>query len=135
MNDLYQQEILQAAKEKQNFGSLPDTDVQSEHYNAACGDKIMVQLKFSPDQKTITDLKWQGEGCIISQAAMSRLSQAAIGQKIKAVQQLTKKDLLNLLHLENISPGREHCLQIGLEAIKKALKVAKVAKIAKAKLS
>ncbi len=132
MNDLYQQEILNAAKDKKHYGELADADGQSTHYNAACGDKISVQVKFAAsstgqpatkplDQTIIEDLRWQGEGCVISQAAMSQLSQAVIGKKAGKIRQLTDQDLLDLLQLDSISPGRKSCLRIGLQALQKAL--------------
>ncbi len=123
LSDLYQEEILAAAKEKHNFGVMAKADAQFSQHNTACGDKIAVQIKLSQDKTIIKDLKWQGDGCVISQASISKLSQVVIGKPVATVNAYSEKELLKLLRLKSIAPGREHCLQLGLQALKKALAI------------
>lgn len=120
MEDLYQEVLLEAAENPQNFGTLEDPTHEHNGFNASCGDKVHVQLKVD-DTGAISEVAWKGEGCIISQAAMSAVSQAVKGLHVGEVSDLQLPDVLELLHFDTISPGRIKCCMLGLESIKKAL--------------
>ena len=120
MEDLYQEVLLEAAENPQNFGELETYDTEWNGFNASCGDKISVQIQLSGDG-TIADIAWKGEGCIISQAAMSAVSEAVKGKAISDLEEMTLHDVLPLLHFDTISPGRIKCCMLGLESIRKAL--------------
>ncbi len=122
MTNLYQQLILDEAKHPKNKGKLPHPDIEHEETNATCGDEIDVYLKVDFDQQIIKDIKWEGAGCIISQSHMSVLSEQVKGMKFDQVLSLDKADLLDLFHLETISPARVKCLMISLKSIQRALK-------------
>lgn len=118
---LYHEILLDEAKNPSNFGDITNADVTTTHYNASCGDVITVSILLSPDKKMITDIKWKGNGCIISQAAMSVLSEKIKGYPIAKLHTLTQEELLSELGLSEISVGRVKCLLLGLNAVKKAL--------------
>ena len=120
MEDLYQEVLLEAAENPQNFGELETYDTEWNGFNASCGDKISVQIQLSGDG-TIADIAWKGEGCIISQAAMSAVSEAVKGKASVQIEEMTLHDILPLLHFDTISPGRIKCCMLGLESIRKAL--------------
>jgi nitrogen fixation protein NifU and related proteins len=119
--DLYQEIILEEYAHPHNRGEIADADVTLTEVNASCGDEVTVFIKFSTDKKKITDVKWYGVGCSISIATTSVLSQMIIGQTVKAVMKLQKKDLEDALGIKHISPGREKCLMLGLKAFQKAI--------------
>lgn len=118
--DLYQEVLLEAAEHPQNFGTLSDHTHVFDGYNASCGDKVTVQLKVS-EEGAVTGIAWQGEGCIISQAAMSAVSEAVKGMNTGEIEAMQLPDVLQLLHFDTISPGRIKCCMLGLESVKKAL--------------
>ncbi len=118
--DLYQEVLLEAAENPQNYGTLTDPDFEFQGYNASCGDKITVQLKLDSEEK-VTEIAWQGDGCIISQAAMSVVSEAVKGKTLSQIQKLGLADVLGLLHFDTISPGRIKCSMLGLGSICKAI--------------
>lgn len=118
--DLYQEVLLETAENPQNFGTLPEHTHMHDGYNASCGDKITVQLLVD-NAGVITDIAWAGEGCIISQAAMSVVSEAVKGMHSGEVADLQLPDVLQLLHFDTISPGRIKCCMLGLESVRKAL--------------
>jgi nitrogen fixation NifU-like protein len=122
MNDLYQEIILEEARHPQHYGELETPDVVVHERNASCGDEVTVYLKFDKSDEKIIDLKWQGHGCIISQAAMSALSGKVVteGLTLDQVNQLTKPQIEELLGIDDISPGRLKCLLLGLQALKSA---------------
>lgn len=121
MNDLYHEDLLDEAKHPSNYGSLEDADLTTTQFNASCGDVVTVAIKLSDDKKTIQDIKWKGHGCIISQAAMSVLSEKMKHFPVEKVRELTQEDLLTELGLPEISIGRVKCLLLGLLAIQKAV--------------
>ncbi|MCB9813313.1 MAG: iron-sulfur cluster assembly scaffold protein [Pseudomonadales bacterium] len=121
MNDIYHLDLLDEARNPNNFGDLETPDFVSTNYNASCGDVITVSVKLSKDKKKIQDIKWKGQGCVISQASMSVLSQRIIGSEIVKIQQLSQKEILQDLGLDKISVGRIKCLLLGLTAVRKLL--------------
>jgi len=121
MSDLYQQLILEAAENPQNVGQLTNANFLGAESNASCGDDIQVWLTVDESTGVISDVAWQGQGCIISQAAMSELSERIKGQTKQQIVEHTQQDMLKLLGLEQISTGRINCLMLGLKAIKSAL--------------
>lgn len=123
MSTVYHEDLLEEAKDPNNFGDLDDADVTTTSFNASCGDVITVSVKFTVDQKTgekvIQDIKWKGHGCIISQASMSVLSEKLKGFPIAKINDLSQETILEELGLEEISVGRVKCLLLGLSAVKK----------------
>lgn len=117
--DLYRDEILDHYKNPHNFGQLPDPKVFYEEYNPLCGDRLTLQLKVVDGQ--VLDVKFAGEGCAISTAASSMLTDYI---KDKSTQELRKLDgtkVLEILNLSDISPARLKCALLSFEALKKLL--------------
>ena len=126
MNDLYREVILQEVAEPQNVGKLAHPTHERAETNASCGDQVTVQLEVTSvsngeESAVIKNMAWQGNGCAISQASMSLLSEVVIGKSVTEVKSLTDKTVLNLLGLEEINPGREKCMMLGLKAVQRAL--------------
>ena len=121
--DLYQEIILEHFKHPLNRGSFADTkNVKvAKKINVSCGDEVTIQVQFSDDKKKIKDIRWQGVGCAISTAAMSLLSENLKGKSVAEVLAMKQADILELLGLDSITPGREKCLLLGLKAIKSAI--------------
>ncbi|MEN8253143.1 MAG: iron-sulfur cluster assembly scaffold protein [Patescibacteria group bacterium] len=123
-DNLYTEILLDEYKNLQNKGEMPNADLVLEGSNSNCGDNITIYIKVqSPNDKSqIKEITWEGEGCVISQVAVSLLSKKLKEKKIKIrdIEKFSGQDMLELLGLEQISPGREKCLMLGLETIKKA---------------
>jgi nitrogen fixation NifU-like protein len=90
--------------------------------NASCGDTITVYLRFGADG-VLKELKWQGQGCVISQASMSVLAGYVVSNHLTAesIETLQPDTVLELLGLDTIVMGREKCLQLGLKTVQKAV--------------
>jgi nitrogen fixation protein NifU and related proteins len=119
--DIYREVLLEAANNPQNYGKLDDADVVSHHLNPSCGDEITVYIKTDRVGKII-DISWEGQGCIISRASMGELSELLKNMPHSEFEKIDKTTLLDLLGIETIAPGREKCLLVGLQTVKKALK-------------
>lgn len=121
MDDLYADIILDHYKNPRNKGWIDSVSSQYslrhiQEANLSCGD--MFEVSFSLQDDTIVDMKWRGEGCAISTASMSILSEEVIGKKVSDVQKFTKEQVLEMLGLTSITQTREKCLLLPLQAFR-----------------
>jgi nitrogen fixation protein NifU and related proteins len=86
---LYQQVILDHAKERHGDGPLEHADAEHFERNPTCGDEITVRVVLD-DAGRITDLRWQGDGCSISMASASVLTDMAVGRTVDELVALTE---------------------------------------------
>ena len=84
MDDLYREEILEHYKRPHNWGELDDADLEFEDTNPLCGDELTVMLRVD-DDGTVEDVRFDGHGCAISQAAASMASDEVKGMKVDDV--------------------------------------------------
>ena len=78
LSALYQEMILDHYRRPRNKGTLENPDASVEMKNPLCGDEIGLQVAFDGDQ--ITDVKFSGRGCSISQASASMMTQLLKGK-------------------------------------------------------
>lgn len=116
--DIYAQNIIDHYKHPRNFGVLPAADFKQQELNATCGDDITVFLKFSGNK--LKCLTFTGQGCAISQAGISILSEELIGKTKKQILAYNFEDIKNIFGVE-ISARRYNCAMLGLRAVQKAI--------------
>ncbi len=119
MQEIYKENILDHFKHPRNFGKLSGAQASAREVNTICGDEVEVQVKIKVGK--IADIKFQGQGCAISQAAASILTEEVKGKKIEEVQNMEKNDILKMLGIP-ISPARLKCALLALYATKNSLK-------------
>ncbi|MCS7265286.1 MAG: SUF system NifU family Fe-S cluster assembly protein [Armatimonadetes bacterium] len=78
---LYQEIILDHYKRPRNFGTLESANTVLEEENPYCGDRIVVQIK--TDGERITDIRFSGRGCAISQASASMMTERVKGMSLE----------------------------------------------------
>jgi len=117
MEDFYRDYILDHYRNPRNFGTLERADVEAEDLNPLCGDQIRMQLKV--DHGIVTDVKFSGKGCAISQASASMLTERIKGMKLADVAKLSKDVILEDVGI-GISPTRMKCAMLGLRVLKSA---------------
>jgi nitrogen fixation protein NifU and related proteins len=115
MDNLYREVILDHYKNPRNKGTLEPADFSYEDTNPLCGDEIRIDLRVEGDR--VSDIKFSGRGCAISQAAASILTEMVANQLLDEVKALTKDDLLDELGVP-ISPARMKCALLGLKVLK-----------------
>jgi nitrogen fixation protein NifU and related proteins len=120
LEDVYHEVLLEEAENPHNQGEMAHPDRVHRGINASCGDEVTVFLKLKPDGR-IDALSWVGTGCVISQAAMSLLSDALVGKTKEQLLAMGLLDMLELLHFDSISPGRIKCCMLGLQSVQQAL--------------
>ena len=118
MDALYRDFILDHYKNPRNFGELDPHDLEFHDHNPLCGDEMGVHIKLEGDR--IADLRFHGQGCAISQASASIISDELIGKTVTEVAALDRNFVAEELGLE-LSPTRLKCGLLGLKVVQGAL--------------
>jgi nitrogen fixation NifU-like protein len=78
LDELYRDVILDHNRRPRNFGKLDPADATVEGFNPMCGDRLTVRLQLAGDR--IADIRFEGEGCAISTASASLMTEAVKGK-------------------------------------------------------
>ena len=116
---LYQDLILDHYRNPRNFGTLDHATNTGEVKSLSCGDKLTMEIVVKGGKAS--DIRFRGEGCAISQAAASMLTEYAKGKSVKTLLALEPKTVIELLGTP-LSPTRMKCALLSLETLKKTLK-------------
>ncbi|MDQ3098569.1 MAG: SUF system NifU family Fe-S cluster assembly protein [bacterium] len=114
--NLYQDEILDHYKHPRNKKRITDATMSSESSNPLCGDTLGLEIKV--ENGKIAEVGFWGEGCAISQASMSMITDELLGQEASALSEFSQKDILDLLGV-SIGPSRLKCALLPLNIIHK----------------
>jgi nitrogen fixation NifU-like protein len=115
MADLYREIILDHNRNPRNRGTLDPADYSYEDTNPLCGDEVRIDLRVANGR--VTDIKFSGRGCAVSQASTSILTEMVQDMPLDEVKTLTKDDLLDELGIP-VSPARMKCALLGLMVLK-----------------
>ncbi len=118
MDELYRDQILEHYKRPHNFGKLSEFDLEFEDSNPFCGDEQHVFIKLDEDDR-VAEVSFEGQGCAISTAATSLLTDELAGMSREQLLALPKEYVLELLGIE-ISATRLKCALLGLKVVKGA---------------
>ncbi|MFC0107061.1 Fe-S cluster assembly sulfur transfer protein SufU [Kibdelosporangium aridum] len=80
MEQLYQEIILDHYKNPHGRGLRDPFDAESFQVNPTCGDEVTLRVKL--DGETVTDVSYEGQGCSISQASTSVLTDLVVGRSV-----------------------------------------------------
>ncbi len=116
MNDLYREIIIEHYKNPSYRGHLDPHDIQFADNNPLCGDHIEITLQVSEDGK-VSDARFDGHGCAISQASADLLIESIIGKPLDEVKALKKDHILELLGID-LGPVRLKCALLSLKVLK-----------------
>jgi nitrogen fixation NifU-like protein len=123
-DQLYREVILDHYKNPRGHGAMEHADAHAEGQNPLCGDEVTIYVSFADDGDTIDEIKFEGRGCAISQAATSMLTEMVTGRSATAVAALPKEELLDEIGIP-LTPVRLKCAILGLGVLKVALHRAK----------
>jgi len=117
---MYREELLEYYNHPTNRGAIEDAQIKFSDQNPLCGDKVELFAKLDVDGKKITQVKFQGSGCVISMASASMISEYVEGKLMDDIRKMTREDMLSLLGLE-LTPSRVKCAMLALTALKKGI--------------
>jgi nitrogen fixation NifU-like protein len=88
LKELYRDVILDHNRSPRNFGRLEPADAQAAGHNPLCGDKLQLTLQLDGDR--VADLRFEGQGCAISTASASLMTEAVKGRSREEIARLYK---------------------------------------------
>ncbi|MFY9611441.1 MAG: iron-sulfur cluster assembly scaffold protein [Blastocatellia bacterium] len=120
MTALYSDVILDHFRNPHNFGSLPSPDIAYEDVNPLCGDRIRIELELK--RGVVEAARFKGDGCAISLAAASILTELIVGARIDDGDVISSDLLLSSLK-SNIKPSRMKCALLPLDVLRSGIKM------------
>ena len=124
MDDLYREHILDHYGNPRNKGTLEDADLYFEWDNPVCGDVVRLYLRLGDER--VSDVRFDGEGCVISMASASMFTEEIQGKTLEELRALKDEDMFEMLGI-TLGPARANCgllplrvLEKGLESLEKA---------------
>ena len=117
MDDFYKEYILDHYRSPRNFGKLEMPDATAEDTNPLCGDQIRIDLQVRDGK--VSDIRFSGKGCAISQASVSMLTESVKGKSLEEIARLPQDVVLENVGI-GISPTRMKCAMLGLKVLKSA---------------
>ncbi|WP_415379931.1 Fe-S cluster assembly sulfur transfer protein SufU [Halosimplex sp. TS25] len=107
-SDMYRQQILDHYKNPRNFGEIEDATFTHVGENPMCGDTIEMDVVLDDDEEVIERVAFRGDGCAISQASASMLSEKLAGMAVEDLEAMDRDDVIDMLGVD-ISPMRVKC--------------------------
>ena len=111
--------LLDHYENPRNYGSLEDADVSLSGGNPGCADVITMHARFDENGK-LEAVKWEGEGCTISSAAASYVTEITQGMTAEEVENMSFEDLMEQLGRELVMT-RPTCATLALGTLKKGV--------------
>lgn len=118
MEDLYRAYILEHQRTPHNKGDMAQPDRFAAYANPLCGDRLQMSVRLDGD--TVADVRFNGQGCAISQAAASMLTDEMLGKTLTELAAITKEDMFEMLGIP-LSPARQKCGLLAWEVLRKGI--------------
>jgi len=128
MDDKFVRELLgDHSRNPRNHGELPSPDIEAEMTNPQCvgpthpeGDRVRVQATLSDDATTVETVRFTGDGCTLSQAGASLLSEQMIGASISEIIEWDSEYIEEHVGMD-LTPSRLQCAELILTAFRQAV--------------
>lgn len=114
--NIYREQIIDLYEHPLNYGRVDHPDFSYEEDNPLCGDVIRIDVLLDEEQR-VKEVGWSGEGCAISQAAASLLTEEIKGMTLDEVKAFTSERLLELVGVP-LSMARVKCALLSLKVLK-----------------
>lgn len=117
--EMYQEQILDHYKRPRNKGVLEPATHHGKDSNPLCGDEIALFLRVDGSDR-IAEVRFQGQGCAISQASASMLTESVKGKTLAEVKAFSREDVLERLGIP-LSAVRRKCALLAFHVLRLAL--------------
>jgi nitrogen fixation NifU-like protein len=112
--------ILDHYENPRNYGAREDAHVIQKGGNPGCGDIITVYLKID-EEGLIKEVSFEGEGCILSQAATSIITEMVVGKTVDEVEAMSSDVITDVIG-RDLAMTRPRCTTLGIGTVKMAIK-------------
>ena len=119
-HDLYREQLLDHYHNPLNFGILSDADIDVEMDNPTCGDMIHLTAQLDDDGR-IAKVMFEGQGCVVSMAASSMMTEELVGKTPAEIDAMDLGDVQEMMGGIRLSMGRVKCALLSLNAMKQGL--------------
>ena len=119
MKNLYKQLLLDHYHSSNYRGTLDNPHFASETHNPSCGDVVRIAGRIEDGK--ISQIRFEGKGCVISQAAASLLCEQLTGRPAEYLLQLSPQTMTDLIGIE-LGPVRLKCALLALDAAQEAIR-------------
>ncbi len=111
VEQMYQEIILDHYKQKHHAGLREPYEAEVSHVNPSCGDEITLRVHLDGDR--VTDVSYDAEGCSISQAATSVMTDLVIGRTVGEALAI-EREFHEMMHSQGKAVPDEDVLEDGI---------------------
>ena len=115
-SSIYREQIIDLYEHPLNHGKLDNPDFSYEEDNPLCGDVICIDVRLDESGR-VAEVGWSGDGCAISQASASLLTEEIKGMTLDEVKAFANERLLELVGVP-LSMARVKCALLSLKVLK-----------------
>ena len=115
----YIEHLLDHYENPRNRGMLEEADIVLGGGNPGCGDVVTMYLKVD-EQERITNVAFEGEGCTISQAGASVVTEMVLGKQLSEIEEMDLNTMIDELG-RDVVVSRTRCATLGLGTVKGAI--------------
>jgi len=119
LSSIYSEIILDYYRYPRNKGQLPSPQIKAKDSNPLCGDVVEIQMELDGNSH-VKDVKFNGQGCAISQASASMLTELVKGKSLDEVRKISKDDIFSLIGGQ-LTMARVKCALLSLKVLKTGL--------------
>ena len=116
----YRKHILDHYAHPRNWGRLANPDIVADADDPSCGDQVRIEATVD-GAGCVGEVVFEGEGCMISLAAASILTEYVKGRPLKELESLSEEDMLALVDAP-VGPSRRRCALLPLQVLRSGLK-------------
>ena len=115
------------SRNPRNYGELPSPDIEAEMTNPQCvgpthpdGDRVRLQATLNEDATTVETIRFTGDGCTLSQAGASLLSEQMVGAAVSEIVEWDSEYIKEHVGMD-LTPSRLQCAELMLAAFRQAI--------------
>ncbi len=122
-SQLYREHVIRTYEAPLNQGTLDPCDFSHEDDNPLCGDAIRIDVRLNSNNR-VSEITWEGEGCIISQVSASLLTEKVKGMSLDEIQAISAEQMLEIFGAPVKSRSRIKCVMLSLTVLQTGAAIA-----------